>query len=45
MPDWFFASLHGHRIGWLPRDIVAGVVLAAIAIPGSWRPPAGGHAA
>src|SRR5271156_2534893 len=34
MPDWFFASLRGYRIGWLPRDIVAGVMLAAIAIPG-----------
>ena len=31
---WFFASLRGYRIGWLPRDIVAGVMLAAIAIPG-----------
>jgi hypothetical protein len=34
MPDWFFASLHGYRIGWLPRDIIAGIMLAAIAIPG-----------
>src|SRR5271169_5851657 len=34
MPPWFFASLRGYRIGWLPRDIVAGVMLAAIAIPG-----------
>jgi sulfate permease, SulP family len=34
MPPWFFASLHGYRIGRLPRDIVAGVMLAAIAIPG-----------
>jgi sulfate permease, SulP family len=34
MPAWFFASLRGYRIGWLPRDIVAGVMLAAIAIPG-----------
>jgi SulP family sulfate permease len=29
-----FASLRGYRIGWLPRDLVAGLVLAAIAIPG-----------
>jgi hypothetical protein len=34
MPAWFFASLRGYRIGWLPRDLVAGVMLAAIAIPG-----------
>src|SRR5271169_2164007 len=34
MPDWFFASLRGYRIGWLPQDIVAGVMLAAIAIAG-----------
>ena len=29
-----FASLRGYRIGWLPRDFVAGLMLAAIAIPG-----------
>jgi MFS superfamily sulfate permease-like transporter len=34
MPAWFFASLQGYRIGWLPRDLVAGLMLAAIAIPG-----------
>jgi len=34
MPPWFFASLHGYRLGWLPRDVVAGLMLAAIAIPG-----------
>src|SRR5215475_11986291 len=34
MPPWFFASLHGYRLGWLPRDWVAGLMLAAIAIPG-----------
>jgi sulfate permease, SulP family len=34
MPPWFFASLRGYRIGWLPRDVVAGVMLAAISIPG-----------
>jgi MFS superfamily sulfate permease-like transporter len=28
-----FASLRGFRISWLPRDVVAGVMLAAIAIP------------
>src|SRR5271157_273171 len=34
MPAWFFASLHGYRIGWLPGDLIAGLMLAAIAIPG-----------
>ena len=34
MPAWFFASLRGYQVGWLPRDIIAGVMLAAIAIPG-----------
>jgi MFS superfamily sulfate permease-like transporter len=34
MPSWFFASLHGYRLEWLPRDCVAGLMLAAIAIPG-----------
>src|SRR5215469_10425863 len=34
MPPWLFASLHGYRIGWLPRDLIAGLMLAAIAIPG-----------
>jgi MFS superfamily sulfate permease-like transporter len=34
MPNWLFASLHGYRISLLPRDLVAGVMLAAIAIPG-----------
>jgi sulfate permease, SulP family len=34
MPAWFFPSLQGYRIGWLPRDLVAGLMLAAIAIPG-----------
>jgi MFS superfamily sulfate permease-like transporter len=29
-----FASLHGYRIGWLPGDLIAGLMLAAIAIPG-----------
>ena len=29
-----FASLRGYRIGWLPGDLVAGLMLAAIAIPG-----------
>src|SRR2546426_4796535 len=29
-----FASLRGYRIGWLPRDFVAGLMLAVIAIPG-----------
>jgi sulfate permease, SulP family len=34
MPAWLFASLRGYRIKWLPRDLVAGLMLAAIAIPG-----------
>jgi SulP family sulfate permease len=34
MPPWLFASLRGYRARWLPRDAVAGLMLAAIAIPG-----------
>ena len=34
MAGWFFASLRGYRVGRLPRDLVAGLMLAAIAIPG-----------
>jgi SulP family sulfate permease len=34
MPSWLFTSLRGYRAGWLPRDLVAGLMLAAIAIPG-----------
>ena len=34
MPAWLFASLRGYRMGWLPRDLVAGLMLATIAIPG-----------
>jgi sulfate permease, SulP family len=34
MPAWLFASLRGYRLQWLPRDLVAGLMLAAIAIPG-----------
>jgi MFS superfamily sulfate permease-like transporter len=34
MPTWFFSSLRGYQIAWLPRDLVAGLMLAAIAIPG-----------
>jgi sulfate permease, SulP family len=34
MPHWFFASLRGYRTGWLASDLVAGLMLAAIAIPG-----------
>ena len=34
MPSWLFASLRGYRIGWLPRDLVAGLMLLAIAMPG-----------
>src|ERR1700749_5355215 len=34
MLPWLFASLRGYRVAWLPRDLVAGLMLAAIAIPG-----------
>ncbi len=34
MPHWLFASLRGYRMGWLPSDLVAGLMLAAIAVPG-----------
>jgi len=34
MPGWLFSSLRGYRIGWLPGDLVAGLMLSAIAIPG-----------
>jgi SulP family sulfate permease len=34
MPTWLFASLRGYQLSWLPRDVVAGLMLAAIAIPG-----------
>jgi MFS superfamily sulfate permease-like transporter len=34
MPNWLFASLRGYRIGALPGDLVAGIMLAAIALPG-----------
>jgi sulfate permease, SulP family len=34
MPSWLFASLRSYHIGWLPRDLIAGLMLAAIAIPG-----------
>src|SRR5262249_2810639 len=34
MPLWLFASLRGYRMAWLPRDCIAGVMLAALAIPG-----------
>ena len=34
MPGWLFASLRGYQLAWLPRDLVAGLMLAAIAIPG-----------
>ena len=32
-PRWLFASLRGFRADWLPRDLVAGLLLAAIAVP------------
>ena len=34
MLSWFFTSLRGYRIVWLPRDLVAGLMLLAIALPG-----------
>jgi MFS superfamily sulfate permease-like transporter len=34
MTGWLFSSLRGYRTEWLPRDLVAGLMLAAIAIPG-----------
>jgi sulfate permease, SulP family len=34
MRGWIFASLRGYRIGFLPGDLAAGVMLAAIALPG-----------
>jgi SulP family sulfate permease len=34
MPGWLFASLRGYRIEWLTGDLIAGLMLAAIAIPG-----------
>jgi SulP family sulfate permease len=34
MSSWFFASLRGYQIGWLPRDLVAALKLDAIAILG-----------
>lgn len=34
VPWWLFASLRGYRIEWLPRDLVAGLMLLAIALPG-----------
>ena len=32
-PLLVFASLQGMRVDWLPRDLLAGLVLAAIAVP------------
>jgi sulfate permease, SulP family len=34
MTTWFFASLRDYQTAWLPRDLIAGLMLAAIAIPG-----------
>lgn len=34
MPDWFFTSLRGYEVALLPRDLVAGLMLLAIALPG-----------
>lgn len=31
---WVFVSLRGYRIEWFPRDLVAGLMLLAIALPG-----------
>ena len=32
-PLWVFASLQGIRAEWLPRDLIAGLLLTAIAVP------------
>jgi sulfate permease, SulP family len=32
-PSWVFASLQGWRADWLPHDLVAGLLLTAIAVP------------
>ncbi len=34
MPHWLFSSLRGYRMKWLTSDLIAGLMLAAIAIPG-----------
>lgn len=34
MTNWLLGSLRGYRLAFLPRDIVAGIMLSAIAIPG-----------
>src|ERR1700747_3284319 len=33
-PAWIFSSLRGYRMEWLTSDLIAGLMLAAIAIPG-----------
>ncbi|MGO9062882.1 MAG: SulP family inorganic anion transporter [Candidatus Binataceae bacterium] len=32
-PAWMFASLRGYQPSWLPGDLIAGLMLAAISIP------------
>ncbi len=32
-PQWVFASLRGLRADWLPHDLIAGLLLTAIAVP------------
>lgn len=32
-PGWVFASLRGFRADWLQRDLLAGLILTAIAVP------------
>lgn len=32
-PGWILPSLRGFRLDWLPRDLTAGLMLAAIALP------------
>lgn len=32
-PTWVFASLRGLRADWLARDLIAGLLLTAIAVP------------
>ena len=32
-PQWAFASLRGFKADWLPHDLIAGLLLTAIAVP------------
>ena len=39
-PAWIFTTLRGYQPSWLPADLIAGLMLAAISIPGTIGPPA-----